>query len=167
MKSDEDPVKAHIAENAARLEEIAIPTSVLDLLRFMCATWAEIDEWAYKHCDADALGHYPVVQGTGNQIKLRRIGEQPHDTTNIHNAVEWMQRFEHRAHSQYSTENRAMTETEFKIRYGNRLMQKAGLDEKTAADAADAAWPEYCNRDHGYDEPAEEHADEEILCWSD
>jgi hypothetical protein len=60
-----------------------------------------------------------------------------------------------------------MTETEFKIRYGNRLMQKAGLDAKTAAEASDAAWTEYGNPAHGYDESPEEHADEEMLCWSD
>ena len=69
---------------------LVIPPEVLDLLRFMCATWSKVDDWAYKHCDPDALTHYPVVQGTSNQIQLQRIGEQPYNTGNIHAAVKWM-----------------------------------------------------------------------------
>ncbi len=75
------------------VESDAIPHEVMDLVRFMCVTWSKIDAWAYKHCDGDALMHYPVVQGTSNQIRLQRIGEQPHDAANIRKAVEWMQRY--------------------------------------------------------------------------
>jgi hypothetical protein len=74
------------------VEGDVIPLEVLDLVRFMCATWDAIDSWAYKHCTGDALMHYPVVQGMSNQIRLKRIGGQPHDTANIRKAVEWMQR---------------------------------------------------------------------------
>ena len=70
-----------------------IPHEVLDLVRFMCATWAEIDRFVYQYCDGDALMHYPVVQGTGNQIRLQRIGEQPHNAANISKAVKWLQRY--------------------------------------------------------------------------
>ena len=72
-------------------ESDVIPPEVLDLLRFMCATWSKIDRFVYQHCDCDALEHYPVIQGTRNQIQLQRIGEQPHDTANISKAAEWMQ----------------------------------------------------------------------------
>ena len=69
----------------------AIPPEILDLVRFMCATWSAIDKWAYAHCNcSDALIKYPVVQGTRNQLNLSRIGEQPFRTTNIRKAVEWM-----------------------------------------------------------------------------
>lgn len=71
-------------------ERVVIPLEVLDLVRFMCATWAEIDKFVYEHCDGNALTQYPVVQGTANQINLMRIGEQPHDTANLHKAVKWM-----------------------------------------------------------------------------
>jgi len=75
------------------VEGDVIPPEILDLVRFMCATWVEVDRFVYRHCNGDALMHYPVVQGTSNQIRLRRIGEQPHDATNIRKAVEWMQRY--------------------------------------------------------------------------
>lgn len=71
-------------------ERVVIPPEVLDLVRFMCATWTEIDKFVYEHCDGNALMHYPVVQGTANQINLMRIGEQPHSTANIYKAVKWM-----------------------------------------------------------------------------
>lgn len=67
-----------------------VPPELLDLLRFMCQTWAKIDEWAYAHVEPDSLIHYPVVQGTRNQIDLRRIGEQNYDVTNIRKAVDWI-----------------------------------------------------------------------------
>ena len=67
-----------------------IPPEALDLIRFMCATWTEIDRWAYENMNVNALGKYPVIQGTGNQIDIRRIGEQEHNAKNIHKAVKWM-----------------------------------------------------------------------------
>ena len=70
------------------LERIVIPHEVLDLVRFMCATWSDIDKWAYT--TGDSIMQYPVIQGTSNQIKLARIGEQKYDTKNIPAAVKWM-----------------------------------------------------------------------------
>ena len=68
-----------------------IPKEVLDLARFMCATWSEIDNWAYEHCHCDdALMHYPVIQGTSNQVKLNRIGKQSYNVENISIAVDWI-----------------------------------------------------------------------------
>ena len=70
-----------------------IPKEILDLVRFMCATWTDIDKWAGDLRDRDALLDYPIIQGTFNQIRLLRIGEQPYDTANVGKAVEWMQRY--------------------------------------------------------------------------
>lgn len=70
--------------------KVLIPPEVLDLIRFLCATWSEVDQWAYENVDGDALGKYPVIQGTGNQINLQRIGAQTHDTENVNKAVKWM-----------------------------------------------------------------------------
>lgn len=81
------------ADEASPVQGDVIPPEVLDLVRFMCATWTEVDRFVYQHCDSDALMHYPVVQGTSNQFRLQCIGEQPHDTANIRKAVEWMQRY--------------------------------------------------------------------------
>lgn len=68
----------------------AIPPEALDLIRFLCSTWSEVDQWAYKNADGDALCQYPVIQGTRNQVDLRRIGEQPFDKSNLRKAVDWM-----------------------------------------------------------------------------
>lgn len=79
-------------EQGLEHRDACIPPEVLDLVRFMCATWAEIDGFVFKHCEGDALMHYPIVQGLCNQIQLRRIGEQPHNTANLRKAREWMLR---------------------------------------------------------------------------
>lgn len=70
------------------VDPVVIPHEVLDLVRFLCATWSEIDKWAYT--TGDAIMQYPVIQGTSNQIKLQRIGEQKHNIKNIPAAVKWM-----------------------------------------------------------------------------
>lgn len=75
---------------AGQNDPIVIPPEVLDLVRFMCATWADIDKWAYENMSGDALMKYPAIQGTSNQINLQRIGEQEHDTANLKKAVKWM-----------------------------------------------------------------------------
>lgn len=59
----------------------------LDLTRFMCATWSDIDKWAYNNMSPVELGQYPVIQGTRNQLDLQKIGEQPHDVKNLRRAV--------------------------------------------------------------------------------
>lgn len=69
-------------------ERVVIPCEVLDLVRFMCETWAMIDEWAYT--TGDAIMHYPVVQGTKNQFNLKRIGQQQYNKESIQKAVRWM-----------------------------------------------------------------------------
>ena len=79
-----------LSERKAPVDSLVIPSEVLDLLRFICSTWTEIDKWAYENMDGDALGKYPVIQGTSNQIALQHIGEQPYNTANIRAGVEWM-----------------------------------------------------------------------------
>lgn len=67
-----------------------VPTEVLDLVRFMAKTWAEVDKFVYENCTGDALMKYPVIQGTRNQMDLTKIGEQPINKENLHKAVQWM-----------------------------------------------------------------------------
>ena len=69
---------------------VSVPVEVLDLLRFMCATWTDVDKWAHKNMTVGAFGNYPQIQGASNQINLQRIGEQEHSTNDLHKAVEWM-----------------------------------------------------------------------------
>jgi len=71
-------------------EVVSVPIEVLDLVRFMCDTWVSVDKWAHKNMTAESLGDYPQIQGTSNQINLQRIGEQQHNTENLHKAIEWM-----------------------------------------------------------------------------
>ena len=69
---------------------VSVPVEVLDLMRFMCATWTDIDKWAHKNMTAESIGDYPQIQGTSNQINLQRIGEQKYSAKNLNKAVEWM-----------------------------------------------------------------------------
>lgn len=66
---------------------VVVPKGVLDLTRFMCKTWAEIDNFVYKNCTN--LGEYPVIQGTSNQFNLAKIGNQKVDNKAIPSAVKW------------------------------------------------------------------------------
>nr|WP_240489331.1 hypothetical protein [Acinetobacter baumannii] len=66
---------------------VLVPKGVLDLTRFMCKTWAEIDNFVYKNCTN--LGEYPVIQGTSNQFNLAKIGNQKVDNKFIHSGVKW------------------------------------------------------------------------------
>ncbi|WP_151819290.1 hypothetical protein [Acinetobacter seifertii] len=66
---------------------VVVPKGVLDLTRFMCKTWAEIDNFVYKNCTN--LGEYPVIQGTSNQFNLAKIGNQKVDNKFIHSGVKW------------------------------------------------------------------------------
>ena len=61
-----------------------------DLVIFLCETWDEIDGWAYKYMDGNALNKYPVIQGTKNQGNLRKIGELPYNPENIKKAVDFL-----------------------------------------------------------------------------
>jgi hypothetical protein len=72
------------------LKKVIIPEEMLDLVRFMCETWSEIDNWAYETAPRNSIVHYPVIQGTENQMKIRSIGEQKYNTSNITKAVEWL-----------------------------------------------------------------------------
>ena len=77
-------------ENAGAVQPLVIPSEVLDLVRFLSQTWVAIDGFVYNHCDSNALIKYPVIQGTRNQMNLRKISEQPYDAGKLRTAVEWM-----------------------------------------------------------------------------
>jgi len=66
------------------------------LIIFLASTYTAIDDFVYKHCDVDALVHYPVVQGTRNQMDIRTIGTMEKDVNKkaIRNGVEYMLRQE-------------------------------------------------------------------------
>ena len=75
--------------------EIIVPIEVIDLIRFLCATWTQINNWAYENSDAESLFKYPVIQGMKNQLDLQRIGGQSYDIENVRKAVNWV--IEHEA----------------------------------------------------------------------
>lgn len=58
-----------------------------DLVRFLSETWVSIDKFVYKNCTGEQLMQYPVIQGTRNQVNLKRIGEQEYKTENLRKAV--------------------------------------------------------------------------------
>ena len=55
----------------------------------MCSTWDKIDEWAFAK-GGDALDDYPCIQGVSNQLKLKKIGNQNYNSSNVSKAVDWM-----------------------------------------------------------------------------
>jgi len=72
------------------VDTVVIAPEVLDLVRFLAETWTDIDKFVYEHCDGDSLMKYPVIQGTGNQIRLKRIGEQEYKKANLKKAIDWL-----------------------------------------------------------------------------
>lgn len=71
-------------------ENEQIPEEILDLTRFLCRLYNDIDNFVYSNCTGEQIGKYPVVQGTRNQLNLRKIGQQEYKKENIQKAVEWM-----------------------------------------------------------------------------
>jgi len=70
------------------------PDGLIDLCRFLAAAYCELDELRYSTAKlppdeiADTLiGKWPVIQGTGNQIKIKRISEQPYDAAKLQSGL--------------------------------------------------------------------------------
>jgi hypothetical protein len=74
---------------SAPVDRLVIPPEVLDLVRFLCQTWSEIDLWAHRDA-GEAIISYPVIQGTRNQLNLTAIGEQKYHSDRVSTAVQWM-----------------------------------------------------------------------------
>ena len=53
---------------------VLVLRGVLDLTRFMCETWNEIDKFVYKNCQNLEL--YPLIQESKTQSAIRKIGKQ-------------------------------------------------------------------------------------------
>ena len=71
------------------MSEEQIPQEVLCLLRFMCETWAVIDDWAYT-IESEEISRYPIIQGLMNQVNIRKIANQEYDAKNIDAGIKWM-----------------------------------------------------------------------------
>ena len=88
--SEHTEIEASAKTSKSAVEPVVIAPEVLDVVRFLAETWAEVDAFVYKHCDGEALMHYPVVQGSRNQINLKKIGEQQYDPARLKAGVEWL-----------------------------------------------------------------------------
>ena len=69
----------------ATKESEAEIAALRSLAVFMCETWTAIDHWVYE--DIGNLSTYPVIQGSANQGKLRRFGEQKYNKDLIPEAL--------------------------------------------------------------------------------
>lgn len=77
--------------------DLLCPPELIDLVRFLAETWAMTED---NRCKVAGMApedikdflimQWPVVQGTRNQLNLKRIGEQPYKKENISKAVAWM-----------------------------------------------------------------------------
>lgn len=88
--TDQNEQEKSARVSGSRQQPVVIAPEVLDVVRFLAETWAEVDAFVYKHCDGEALMHYPVVQGSRNQINLKKIGEQKYDPARLRSGVEWL-----------------------------------------------------------------------------
>ena len=90
MLSETDERQTSPESASPNQQPVVIAPEVLDVVRFLAKTWVAVDAFVYQHCDGEALMHYPVVQGTANQIALMRIGEQNYDAARIHAGIKWL-----------------------------------------------------------------------------
>lgn len=65
---------------------LAEPADMVHLIKFLAATWAEVDAWAHT-LDADVLMRYPVVQGLRAQMALRKLGKGSVDLEAVNRAL--------------------------------------------------------------------------------
>lgn len=75
--------------------KFVIPREVLDLVRFLAQTWNLLEKTRFEAIKQENVKdflilHWPVVQGTTNQLNLEKIGKQKYDSKKLHKAVEWM-----------------------------------------------------------------------------
>lgn len=78
---------------ASELQRIVIPDEAKHLIRFLAAAWDGADTAFWENAQElsdDAVGNYPAVQGTANQMMLREIGSQPFDGEKVVLAVKAM-----------------------------------------------------------------------------
>lgn len=88
-ESDKCVVRA-LNERDAALKQLAeaqsAAGSLQDLCRFLAASYCELDELRYTTARLPAdqisdflIGKWPVIQGTANQMNIKRISGQPYD----------------------------------------------------------------------------------------
>ena len=83
----DDWLEAHIAHKDDTIARLTAERDALThLCRWLCNTYTAIDKWARTN-DGDLLMTYPVVQGIGNQMALRRIGEQAFNVDQVAGAL--------------------------------------------------------------------------------
>ncbi|MEE8327372.1 MAG: hypothetical protein V3R32_01075, partial [Nitrosomonadaceae bacterium] len=70
---------------------LVIPDEAKDLIRFLAYAWSGADSFVWENATAiAAISEYPMVQGTPNQLRLKKIGEQKINYDNVAIAVEAM-----------------------------------------------------------------------------
>jgi hypothetical protein len=75
-------------------EQQGVADGLTDLCRFLAKIYCELDELRYSTAKLPAeqipdclICKWTVVQGTRNQLNLKRISEQPYDAENLHAAI--------------------------------------------------------------------------------
>ncbi|WP_176492033.1 hypothetical protein [Pseudomonas aeruginosa] len=81
------------SEDSAQAQH-SVPDGAADLCRFLAKLYCELDGLRYSTAKlpaeqiADALiFKWPVLQGTRNQLNIKRISEQPYDESKLHSAI--------------------------------------------------------------------------------
>lgn len=73
-------------QTEANAKLITAAPDMVHLIKFLAATWAEVDAWAHT-LDADVLMRYPVVQGLRAQMALRKLGKGSVDLEAVNRAL--------------------------------------------------------------------------------
>lgn len=87
------PIRTLYAAPVAQAQH-SVPDGAADLCRFLAKLYCELDGLRYSTAKlpaeqiADALiFKWPVLQGTRNQLNIKRISEQPYDESKLHSAI--------------------------------------------------------------------------------
>ncbi|ENC9802811.1 hypothetical protein ABLG07_005187 [Pseudomonas aeruginosa] len=85
---------ARIDSTVSAQAQHSVPDGAADLCRFLAKLYCELDGLRYSTAKlpaeqiADALiFKWPVLQGTRNQLNIKRISEQPYDESKLHSAI--------------------------------------------------------------------------------
>jgi hypothetical protein len=75
-------------------EQLELADGIADLCRFLAKLYCELDELRYptaklppEQIAEHMLFRWPVLQGTRNQISIKRISEQPYDQEALHAGI--------------------------------------------------------------------------------
>lgn len=63
-------------------------TDSRQLIGLLALAWKESDDWSHRHFTVENCGDYPMVQGTSNQLALRKLAIDKVDSIAVRRAID-------------------------------------------------------------------------------